>query len=472
MLRNIRNFSKTLFAKILLIIIIIPFVFWGMGGVFNSGNKNNIVKINNYTISTQDFVNYLNNSQSNTETIKKNIDKNILEKLLSELISKTLIDLEIDDLNISISEKTLAEKIKKNENFLENGKFSRIKYEKFLLTQNLTAPAFEYNLKNNELKKKLFYYVSGGIKSPFFFTNIVYKEQAGRLELNFINLNNKYKKEESFQIMELNSFVKENADQLKEDYIDFSYIKITPQDLNGTEEFNDLFFKKIDEIENKISNGENFESLANKLKITPVVKKNYLNLTKNNKIEEEIYSKRNENKIQLLDKNDFYILYQIDKINKILPNIEDKIFNNKIRKILFKKNKYEYTQNLLTKINKKEFDQNDFRKFDETNIEKITLDSIRDNNKFDTNSVKLLYTLPINSLTLISDKNNNVYLANIIKFDLNDISKNSENYLYYNNQANMKIKDNIYSSYDYFLNSKYNVKINQKTLERVKNYFR
>ena len=38
MLNNIRNFSKTIFAKILLVIIIIPFVFWGMGGVFNSGN--------------------------------------------------------------------------------------------------------------------------------------------------------------------------------------------------------------------------------------------------------------------------------------------------------------------------------------------------------------------------------------------------------------------------------------------------
>ena len=50
MLSNIRNFSKTIYAKILLAIIIIPFVFWGMGGIFNSGNSNNIVKINNHNI--------------------------------------------------------------------------------------------------------------------------------------------------------------------------------------------------------------------------------------------------------------------------------------------------------------------------------------------------------------------------------------------------------------------------------------
>jgi len=90
MLNNIRNFSKTWPAKILLIVIIIPFVFWGMGGVFNRGNTNNIVKINNYTISTQDFINHLNSSNIDTNVIKENIDDNILEELLGNLISKTI----------------------------------------------------------------------------------------------------------------------------------------------------------------------------------------------------------------------------------------------------------------------------------------------------------------------------------------------------------------------------------------------
>ena len=34
------------------------------------------------------------------------------------------------------------------------------------------------------------------------------------------------------------------------------------------------------------------------------------------------------------------------------------------------------------------------------------------------------------------------------------------------------MRDNMYSSYDYLLNKKYKVKINQKTLERVKNYYK
>ena len=66
--------------------------------------------------------------------------------------------MEINDLNISISDKALAEKIKNNEVFLDDKKnFSRIKYEKFLLENNLTAPVFEIRFKNEELKKKIIF---------------------------------------------------------------------------------------------------------------------------------------------------------------------------------------------------------------------------------------------------------------------------------------------------------------------------
>ena len=39
-------------------------------------------------------------------------------------------------------------------------------------------------------------------------------------------------------------------------------------------------------------------------------------------------------------------------------------------------------------------------------------------------------------------------------------------------EANYKIKNKIYQSYDTYLNLKYDIVINEKTLERVKNYFR
>jgi len=473
MLNNIRNFSKTFLAKILLVIIIIPFIFWGMGGVFTGGNTNNIAKINNETISTQDFIDYLNNSNLDSDIIKKNIDNNILEEILSQMISKTLLDMEVKELNINVSEKSLVLQIKNNKNFFDkNNKFSRIKYEKFLLTQNMSAPEFERNLKENELRKKLFSYVSGGIKSPLFMINNLHQKLNSQLEIDFINIDHNYKKKENFTIEDVKKFINENKESLKKDFVNFTYLKITPEILTGNNEYNEFFFKKIDEIENKISAGHNFEALLQELKIQPINKINYTDTNNGNEIENKIYQKRNDNKIQLIDEGEFYVLYKINKIQKKLLSLDDKNYLNKIYKILFEKNKYEYNQKLLSKINENKFSRAEFDKLSNTTIKKIKLISIKDDNKFKNDSVKHLYNLPINSFTLIVDKEDKIYLAQTKKLYLVNIKRSSKDFKNYNNQTNMQIRDKMYSSYDYFLNEKYKITINEKTLDRVKNYFR
>ena len=113
MIGSFRNFAKTKFAGLLVFIMIIPFVFWGMGGMFSSGNTNNVAKINNKNISTQDFINHINQSNIPEQTIRENLDKNIIEELLSTLVSTTLLDLEVKDFNILISENTLFQIIKR-----------------------------------------------------------------------------------------------------------------------------------------------------------------------------------------------------------------------------------------------------------------------------------------------------------------------------------------------------------------------
>ena len=73
MISSFRNFAKTKFAGILVFIMIIPFVFWGMGGMFSSGNSNTIAKINKRNISTQDFIDYLNDSGIPQKSIRDNL---------------------------------------------------------------------------------------------------------------------------------------------------------------------------------------------------------------------------------------------------------------------------------------------------------------------------------------------------------------------------------------------------------------
>ena len=195
MISSFRNFAKTKFAGILVFIMIIPFVFWGMGSMFSSGNTNSIVKINESNVSTEEFIDYLNNSGIPQKAIRENLNNNIIEELLSGLVSTKILDLEIREYDLIISKETLLKMIKKNKNFLDDqGNFQRLKYEKFLLENNQSAPQFELRLKNRELQKNLFSFIGAGTVSPKFFVKKLYEEENKKLEIDFINLNNFYKK--------------------------------------------------------------------------------------------------------------------------------------------------------------------------------------------------------------------------------------------------------------------------------------
>ena len=475
MLNSIRNFAKTKYASVLVAILIVPFVLWGMGGLFSGGNKNNIVKINNENISTLDFQKHLNLSNIELERIKKNIDNNIIEEILTELIGKKILIMEVEGLNLIMSDRILNKKIKKNKNFIdENNKFSRIKYEKFLLSNNITALDYEFKLRQSELKQNLFNFISGGVNSPLFLINNSFKDQTKIITVNYVNLSNFYKKKEDFTDSDIGKFIEENEDLLKEKFVSFKYSKITPKNLIGLDEFNNLFFEKIDELENEISNGATFENLRIKYNLEHKIEENFkINNNDNSKeFYKKIYNNAEAANLVLLDENDYYILYEITNLQKILPNLKNEKFIAKVKEMLFNKSKFEFNSDLIKKISEKKFIQSDFEKLSNNNLSIVQIDSIKDDKKFTTDSIKYLYTKSKNNFALVSDKDNNIYLIKIIDIEYNNISKNAENFLKYKKLTNDQIKGSINDSYDFFINSKYTIKINEKTLERVKNYFR
>ena len=472
MLNKLRGFSNSKLAGVLIAIIIVPFVFWGMGSVFSGGNTNNIAKINNKTISTKDFMKYINQTRMDASYIKKNINNNVIENAISKIVSMKLLDMEINDLNILISDKTLASKIKNNEIFLDDKKnFSRIKYEKFLLENNLAAPDFEIRFKNELLKKKLFYYVGGGIKSPYFLNNKMYINKTKEVEIDYFNLDTVYDTKTSET--EIDQFIKDNEENLKEELIDFSYAKITPSNLIEIDEFNKEFFKKIDDIENSILNGSNIGDIQKKYNLKLEYFNNYNNDDEDG-ILKEIYKKKNYDKIQLIDKNDYYLLFEISKIEKILPSKTDLNFINRVKENLVLKKKYEYNKDLFQKIQDKKLNEDEFLKISNglQNIQNIIISSLDDDKVFDKESIKLIYSLPINSFLLITDSNNKIFLAKINNIFTENLSKNDINNKEYLVKSNSKIIDEIYSSYDLSLNKKYKVKVYENTLDRIKNNFK
>ena len=471
MIGSFRNFAKTKFAGLLVFIMIIPFVFWGMGGMFSSGNTNNLAKINKTNISTSDFFVYLDEINIAGETIRNNLENNIIEELLQTLISTKLLDLEIESYKILLNEETLLKKIKNNKNFFDDtGKFQRIKYEKFLLENNISAPLFEQRLKKRESQKNLFDYIGAGTTSPNFLVTKLFNDENRKLNLEFFNLENFYKKKNELSEKDLNEFLFENKDNLKIEYIDFKYTILNPTNLVGVDEFNQAFFDKFDHIEIDISNDINFDDIVSNLNLSSTNVKNFKFSDDKKEIEKKIYQLR-DNKFDIIEDENNYVLYQIQNIENRDPDLKDKQTRGEIIELISQKNKFEYNSDLLKRIKNNDFNKNDFLNMGKDKIEKIELNSVKDNKKFDINAIELLYSMPVNTITLINDEKNNIYLARINSFKDMEIRNDEDNFKNYIIKQKTNNKNSILKSYDLFLNNKYKVNLNQKTIERIKNNF-
>ena len=458
-------------ALVLIIVIIIAFGFGGFGGGFLSNNQNNIVKINKNNVTTQDLIEYINQSGISQKAIQENLNDNIVEELLSGLISNILLKLEIEDFNLQISQNSLSKKIKLNKNFLDENKvFQRIKYEKFLLENNISAPLFEKRLKDRELQKKLFDFVGAGTTSPKFLVSKLFETENRKLNIDFINLENFYKQKQDITEEELINFIIENDDQLSVDHINFKYAIINPQTLIGINEFNQEFFDKIDQIENNILNGINFETIISEFNLDPKSILDYKFSEESNEIEKKIYEIK-DNNFDIFEQGENFVIYKIESLIKKKPNINDPQTKEEILNLVYQRNKFDYNRKLLEQIRDKNFTDNEFLNLGKDKIQSLTLNSIKDNKKFEINSIEMLYSLPSKSFTLINDEKNNIYIAKIKDYDDVKLQLDTKDYDQYLKKENTRIRKSILQSYDLFLNKKYKVDINQVALNNVKNLF-
>jgi len=232
-----------------------------------------------------------------------------------------------------------------------------------------------------------------------------------------------------------------------------------------------LFFDKIDQIEIDITNRISIENIVENYNI-PLVKKDNFKFSSNiDEIEKKIFELKG-NDFDIFESGNNYILYKIEKLEKRRPDLNDKETKSEILELIFQKNKFDYNSELLKKISNKNFDNNDFIQMGKNQIQTTEINSIKDNKKFQIEAVKVLYSMPENSFTLINDEKNEIFLAKVNRFikgpELQDKNLLNE----YINKENSNLKNTMLKSYDLYLNKKYEVDINQKTIERVKNFFK
>ena len=484
MLTSIGKFSKSFFVKLLVGIIILPFVFWGMGDVFRGGNQNVIASIDSEKVSTQEFVEYLRRLNLNKDQIKNLPKTDLIEKILSEYIGKRVMALEIENLGITVNDNSLRDIIKNDKMFFKDNKFSRTEYEKFLIKSGVSAPQFEENIAEQEKRRQFLSSLSGGIVIPELLVKREYRKENQTKTIKYIDLEKYHSKNKPTE-KDKKDLYERNKEVFFTEFKSIRYAEIEPIKISGSKEFDEAFFKQLDAIENNILDGQSFNDSVktnnlNKVSLNKVSankedenKKKIKNLS--DKLFKKIYNLKSTQTPEIINLDNKYYLAEIYKIEKKSRPLTDPEVQEALNAQLSFKNKIENNTSIIKDINMGAIDNEKFKKFAlENNLEikEYKINNLKQNDIFSEAIIKRIFLTKDGKIDLITDNTlTKSFLVLAINTEYKNLKKDSNEYEKYEAKARLNLINEIYQSHDNNLNEKYDVKLNQKTIDRVKNSF-
>ena len=291
------------------------------------------------------------------------------------------------------------------------------------------------------------------------------------LELNQIikNIN--------FTELEIKTYYDENkSNLLSDEYREFEFLVLDVNNLG--EGNNDLFFKKISEIENNILENKNFLEIAEKYNLNnknafTINKSGYLiNSEKSadldQKIIEKLFNLNDNFKTDLVEtKGKFYLL----TLKKIIPP-KSLMLNEKTKKFIINDMKLKKLSEKIKSINNeiKEAKKDLFEEIQKK--ENLTLKEIFFKSRFEANklfsqsNIQQIFQKKLKE-NLLLETNGEFYLVKVNKESYSADTISAEKKQLYEKQVISDFSNQILFLFDKILNEKYKVKINEKVLNRI-----
>jgi peptidyl-prolyl cis-trans isomerase D len=484
MTTSIGKLSKSFFIKLLVGIIILPFVFWGMGDVFRGGNQNVIATIGSEKISTQEFLDYLRQINLNEEQIKNLPKTDLIEQILSQLIGRKVMALEIKKIGVVVNNNALRNIIKNDKLFFKNNKFSRTEYEKFLVKSGITAPQFEANIVEQEKRRQFLSSLAGGIVIPETLINQEFKKENQTKTIRYIDLE-KYHAKNKPSKEDVKKLYERNKNIFFDEFKSIQYAEIKPDLVSGNPEYDESFFKQLDIIENQVLDGKSFDETSkdNNLKTVKINKINAKKVDQNKKklnnvsdaLFNKIYNIKSIKSPEVINLEGKYYLAEISNIIKKNKSINDPTVQEALNAQLSFKDKIEKNTSIAKDIGLGAYDGNNFKKFADNNgleVKGYKLSSLKQNDIFGEGLVKRIFLTKDNQINLITNSTlTKTFLVSTEKTEYKKLNKSSNDYEKYEAKARLNLINKIYKAYDESVNQKYKVELNQRTIDRVKNSF-
>ena len=460
----------------------LAFIFVGTGELFRTGNQNVVVTIDSEKVSAQSFAEYVNRLNLN-EKQKNNLSKSdLLDRILSDYIGKKIIALEIADQGINLNNQSLKEIIVNDTTFKKDNKFSRTEYEKFLLESGISAAKFEQNISEQEKKRQLLTFLSEGIDLPKFLIEKEYASENQIKTVKYLSLDSLYNNY-SVPEKEIKEIYESNKKFFTQKFKKINYTELLPNNLTGQKEYNESYFKKIDEIENAVLDGVKMSIFIKEYNLSVKVIEEVNRLKKDKTgnelkdINKELFAKmfisKEINKPELININNKYYLSEILDIENVTRTLADK----EIKEAIVAQLKLKYIIDSNKKIVKEMSDgilnKSQLQKFSiekKLQIKETTIKSIKDESIFKSNIIKEIFKINDGMLQLITNSQlTKNYIILSKKTEKLPFDKNNKDYEQYRTKARLNLANQIYRDFDKTVNDKYDVKINENVLNRIKN---
>ncbi len=282
---------------------------------------------------------------------------------------------------------------------------------------------------------------------------------------------------------EIKKIYDENPDLFKEKFKVIKYTVLTPSILTGKKEYDEIFFNKINQIENEILDGKNFETITSSRNLnvftTKEINKDQFDNKniKSNELEKEIFDKlfaiSEENSSELININNDYYLAVVDKEIKKKIDLNDEKIQSTIKEQLKIKDKLDTNRKIIQKLTDRNFNFKKMRDYANENkltIKETQIKNIKDNNTFKEPIIRKIFETKDKHINLITDSRLiDNFLVYTDKTEYLKLAKDSSDYEKYKTKAKLNFTRDIFNKYDKTLNTKYDIKINNKTLSRIKN---
>lgn len=184
MLQTLRKHSSGIFAKVLLGLIAVVFVFWGIGDIFHSYTRMKpVVTVGGNSISQEEFLDSYSQMKRYFQVVTKgklSPDElkamKLEKKVLENLIEKAALDNELHHLGLVVSHNMVRQYVQAFPDFQnKQGTFDPNRFRAFLEETGQSEPALLHSIKLNLEKQQLFVPLSSSLKLPKSYIENLYK---------------------------------------------------------------------------------------------------------------------------------------------------------------------------------------------------------------------------------------------------------------------------------------------------------